>query len=65
METATLITSHSVDEQQLAVVNLPKRTKSYVPVSHKDFVDNIKDMASKLLPSYDLHTQKFGVAREG
>ena len=65
METATLITSHSVDEQQLAVIDLPERTKSYVPVSHKDFVDNIKDMASKLLPLYDLDTQKFGLAREG
>jgi hypothetical protein len=62
---ATLITSNQVDEQVLASINLPEKTRTYVPVSHSDFIANVKDIAGKMLPRHNLHSQKYGIAREG
>ena len=62
---ATLITSNAVDESVLASIELPAETKTYVPVSHADFIHNVKDIASRMLPRYDMHTEKYGIARNG
>ena len=62
---ATLITSNAVDESVLASIELPVETKTYVPVSHADFIHNVKDIASRMLPRYDMHTEKYGIARNG
>tara|TARA_R100000808_G_scaffold25034_1_gene60687 strand:+ start:13272 stop:14015 length:744 start_codon:yes stop_codon:yes gene_type:complete len=61
----TLVSSNIVDEGFLSTIELPEKTKSYVPVSHSDFVDNVKDIASRMMPSHELHVEKYGIARDG
>ena len=62
---ATLITSRSIDEQQLALIELPERTKTYVPVSHIDFIRNTKHIADRILDKHTLHSEQYGIARDG
>jgi len=62
---ATLITSNAVKVEDLMEIELPEKTNSYQPVSHVDFIDNVKDIASKMLPDRSLDIEKYGIAREG
>ena len=62
---ATLITSNAVKVEDLREIELPEKTHSYQPVSHVDFIDNVKDIAGKMLPNRSLDSEKYGIAREG
>lgn len=62
---ATLITSNKVTLDELSEVKLPEKTNSYVPVSHVDFINNTKDIANRILNNHTLHSEQFGVARDG
>ena len=62
---ATLVTSNAVEEHILSSITLPERTRSYTPVSHTDFVDNVKDIAGRVLTGYSLHKEQYGIAKEG
>ena len=62
---ATLITSNAVTMDDLIDIDLPEKTNSYVPVSHVDFINNTKDIANRMLGEYSLHSEKYGIARDG
>ena len=62
---ATLISSNRVTIDELAEIELPAKTSSYVPVSHVDFINNTKDIASRILNKHSLHAEQFGIARDG
>jgi hypothetical protein len=62
---ATLITSNVVTIESLKEVELPEKTHSYQPVSHIDFIDNVKNIANKMLPEKTLDTESYGTARDG
>jgi hypothetical protein len=62
---ATLITSNAVTVEELKEIELPEKTDSYQPVSHVDFIDNVKSIASKMLPTRSLDSERYGTAREG
>lgn len=62
---ATLITSNAVTMDDLIDIDLPEKTNSYVPVSHVDFINNTKDIADRMLGEYSLHSEKYGIARDG
>jgi len=62
---ATLIASQIVDESTLASIELPEKTRTYVPVSHSDFIHNVKDIASRMLPLHKIRAEKYGIARNG
>ena len=62
---ATLISSNKVTIDALADINLPDKTSSYVPVSHVDFINNTKDIANRVLDKHRLHSEQFGIARDG
>ena len=62
---ATLISSNKVTIDDLAEIKLPEETNSYVPVSHVDFINNTKDIANRILDKHSLHSEQFGIARDG
>ena len=62
---ATLISSNKVDLDTLKEIELPKQTKSYIPVSHVDFINNTKDIANRVLDKHTLYSEQYGIARDG
>jgi len=62
---ATLITSNKVTLDDLSEIKLPNKTRTYVPVSHIDFVNNTKDIANRVLNKHQLHKETYGIARDG
>ena len=62
---ATLISSNKVTLDALSEVKVPVKTRSYVPVSHVDFIRNTKHIASKILDKHTLHSEQYGIARDG
>ena len=62
---ATLISSNRVNMNDLSEIELPEQTSSYVPVSHVDFINNTKDIANRILNNHTLHSEQFGIARDG
>ena len=62
---ATLITSNKVTLDTLSEIEIPTKTKTYVPVSHVDFINNTKDIANRVLDKHRLHSEQFGIARDG
>ena len=62
---ATLISSNKVTMDVLSDIQLPNKTHSYVPVSHIDFIKNTKDIANRVLNKHQLHTEQYGIARDG
>lgn len=50
----------------LSHVPIPKKTKTYTPLGHKDLVDFTEELTGKLLGSdWEKDGEKFGIAREG
>ena len=62
---ATLISNNRVTIDQLADIDLPEKTSTYVPVSHVDFINNTKDIASRVLNGHTLALEQYGIARDG
>ena len=62
---ATLITSNKVTLDTLSEIEIPTKTKTYVPVSHVDFINNTKDIANRILDKHELHTENYGIANSG
>jgi len=62
---ATLVTSNKVTLDDLSDIQLPDKTKTYVPVSHVDFINNTKDIANRILDKHELHSENYGIARDG
>ena len=62
---ATLVSSNRVTMDVLSDIELPNKTHSYVPVSHVDFINNTKDIANRVLDKHQLHTEQYGIARDG
>ena len=62
---ATLISSNRVTMDTLSDIQIPNKTHSYVPVSHVDFIRNTKDIANRVLDKHQLHTEQYGIARDG
>ena len=62
---ATLISSNRVTMDTLSDIVLPNKTHSYVPVSHVDFINNTKNIANRILDKHELHSEQYGVARDG
>ena len=62
---ATLISNNKVTMDDLMEIELPEKTDSYVPVSHVDFINNTKDIANRILNNHELHTEQYGIARDG
>ena len=62
---ATLISSNKVDLDTLKEIEIPRQTKSYIPVSHVDFINNTKDIANRVLDKHELHSEQYGIARDG
>ena len=62
---ATLISSHKVTMDALSEIEMPNKTRSYVPVSHIDFIRNTKDIANKVLDKHQLYKEQYGIARDG
>ena len=50
---------------QLANIPLPKETKSYKPVGHAELASMLANMATNLLPEFNLERSQFGLARDG
>jgi len=49
----------------LRLIPLPKETDTYKPVSHYDLAVNLGEVATGMLPEYQLHQSQFGLARDG
>jgi len=62
---ATLISSNRVTMDDLSEIEVPNQTHSYVPVSHVDFINNTKNIADRILDKHQLHTEQYGIARDG
>ena len=62
---ATLISSNKVTIDELSDIKVPNKTDSYVPVSHVDFINNTKDIANRILDKHELHSEQYGIARDG
>ena len=61
---ATLITSNAVGINDLQAIDMPKPTRTYVPVSHYDLAMNIGSIGERIIDK-ELHSHKFGIARKG
>ena len=64
MNGATLITSNEVRMNDLKDIDMPKPTKTYVPVSHYDLAMNVGSIGERVIDK-ELHSKKFGIARKG
>jgi len=62
---ATLISSNKVTMDTLSDIKMPTKTRTYVPVSHVDFINNTKDIANRILDKHQLHSEQYGIARDG
>ena len=62
---ATLISSNKVTMDVLSDIKVPDQTNSYVPVSHIDFINNTKNIADRILNKHQLHSEQYGIARDG
>ena len=62
---ATLVSSNRVTMDVLSDIKIPDKTRSYVPVSHVDFISNTKNIADRILDKHQLHSEKYGIARDG
>jgi hypothetical protein len=49
----------------LRSIPLPKETDTYKPVGHYDLAVNLAEVATGMLPEYQLHQSQFGLARDG
>ena len=50
---------------QLDLIQLPKATETYVPVSHFGLANKLKVMSQDLLKGFTLSKESYGVARQG
>jgi hypothetical protein len=57
--------SESATLDELANIPLPKETKSYKPVGHAELASMLTNMATNLLPEFELVNTQFGLARDG
>ena len=64
MNGATLITSNEVRMNDLKDIDMPKASKTYVPVSHYDLEINVCSIVECVIDK-ELHSKKFGIARKG
>ena len=62
---ATLISSNRVTMDTLSDIVLPDNTHSSVPVSQVDVIKNTKNIANRILDKHQLHSEQYGVARDG
>lgn len=57
--------SESATLDELASIPLPKETRSYKPVGHAELASMLANMATSILPEFDLVNTQFGLARDG
>lgn len=57
--------SESATLDELANIPLPKETRSYKPVGHVELASMLANMATNLLPEFEIVNTQFGLARDG
>lgn len=56
---------HMVTKDEMALIEVPQATDSYLPVPHNHLADTLATIGQDILTGFTLHKEQYALAREG